>query len=208
MTQQTLEWIGYAASAIVLISLLMRSVRKLRLINLLGSLLFAFYGFMIGAIPVGLMNAGIVLINLFYLWQMVHEKTYFTLLEASMDTDYYTYFMDFHKQDMETFMPLPTDVDITKAIKYYVLRNTIIAGIIVLKPEDAHTYRVLIDYAIPTYRDFKIGRFVFEGQKHVFLDQGITRLVTYPGNTLHERYLSKMGFSKDDHGQYVLELSR
>lgn len=62
---------------------------------------------MIGTIPVDLMNAGILLICLFDLWQMIHEKDDFPLLEASMDS---------HKQDMETFIPLPREVDMTKAI--------------------------------------------------------------------------------------------
>lgn len=58
------EWLGYIASLIVLISLLMSSVKKLRWINLLGSLTFAVYGFLINALPVAVMNAGIVGINI------------------------------------------------------------------------------------------------------------------------------------------------
>lgn len=62
-----LEWLGYLASLIVLISLLMSSIVKLRWINLIGSALFSLYGFLIGALPVGIMNLGIVLINIYYL---------------------------------------------------------------------------------------------------------------------------------------------
>lgn len=207
MTQLVLEWIGYLASAIVLVSLLMRSVRKLRLINLFGSLLFAVYGFMIGAVPVGLMNTGIVLINLFYLWQMVHKKDYFTLIEASMDTDYYAYFMAYHKDDIQRYINIPADLDETPTLKYYVLRNTAIAGIIVMQPEDHKTYRVMIDYAIPTYRDFKLGRYVFESQKQVFLDKGIERLTSLPGKKAHERYLQRMGFIQNKQGIYSFVLS-
>ncbi len=65
-----LEWLGYLASLIVLVSLLMSSIVKLRWINLLGSSLFSLYGFMIGALPVGFMNLGIVFINIYYLIQI------------------------------------------------------------------------------------------------------------------------------------------
>ena len=38
------EGIGYAASLVILVSLLMTNVFRLRLINLAGSLLFGWYG--------------------------------------------------------------------------------------------------------------------------------------------------------------------
>lgn len=62
-----LEMVGYTASVLVAISLMMRSLHKLRIINLSGSLLFTVYGFTIGAYPVAVLNAFIVLVNLFYL---------------------------------------------------------------------------------------------------------------------------------------------
>jgi hypothetical protein len=64
-----LEMVGYTASVLVAISLMMRSLNKLRIINLSGSLLFTIYGFTIGAYPVAVLNAFIVLVNLFYLQQ-------------------------------------------------------------------------------------------------------------------------------------------
>ena len=207
MTFDILEWIGYLASLIVLISLLMRSVKKLRWVNLAGSLLFSFYGFMIGAIPVGVMNAGIVVINVVYLWKMITQKDYFKLLEASMDTDYLSYFLEFYKDDMNRFMTVPEITGDPMQKRYYVLRNSAIAGLIVLKEESEGTMRILLDYAIPAYRDFKIGHFVFVGQKDVFTDQGITRLVSASGNKEHTKYLLKMGFKEAAHGDYVLPLS-
>jgi hypothetical protein len=62
-----LELVGYLASVLVAISLMMRSLNKLRVINLSGSLLFTVYGFTIGAYPVAVLNAFIVLVNIFYL---------------------------------------------------------------------------------------------------------------------------------------------
>ncbi len=63
------EMLGYLASVLVALSLMMRSLNKLRLINLVGSLLFTVYGFIIGAYPVAVLNAFIVLVNIFYLQQ-------------------------------------------------------------------------------------------------------------------------------------------
>jgi len=69
-----LEFLGYLASTLVAISLMMRSLTKLRVINLSGSLLFTIYGFSIGAYPVAALNAFIVLVNIFYLQKRVSGK--------------------------------------------------------------------------------------------------------------------------------------
>ena len=63
--------IGYIASALVAVSLMMSSILKLRVINLVGASLFTVYGLLIGAYPVAVMNLFIVLIDLYYLRDMV-----------------------------------------------------------------------------------------------------------------------------------------
>lgn len=63
------EWIGYSAMATVLISFLMKSVIKLRIVNSFGCLLFVFYGFILQPIskPIIITNVVIFGINMYYL---------------------------------------------------------------------------------------------------------------------------------------------
>lgn len=63
------EWIGYAATAFVLLSFTMKNVNTLRKVNMVGGLLFVVYGFLLNpvSLPVVLTNAAIVLIHLYYL---------------------------------------------------------------------------------------------------------------------------------------------
>jgi hypothetical protein len=62
------EWIGYIASVIILISFLMKDMKKLRVINIVGCLLFASYGFLLNVSwPIVITNLAIVVINLFFL---------------------------------------------------------------------------------------------------------------------------------------------
>ena len=63
------EMLGYLASVFVAASLTMRSLTRLRAINLIGSLLFTAYGLIISAYPVAAVNAFIVLVNIYYLQQ-------------------------------------------------------------------------------------------------------------------------------------------
>ena len=67
------EWIGYAASAVIAISLLMIDVGKLRIINSIGCLLFVIYGLLVHAYPVAVANLIIVFINLYHLYKLNTE---------------------------------------------------------------------------------------------------------------------------------------
>ncbi|MGK0252567.1 MAG: hypothetical protein ACI9OE_000008 [Mariniflexile sp.] len=63
------EWVGYSAMAVVLVSFLMKSVIKLRIVNSLGCLLFVFYGIMLEPLskPIIITNTAILCINIYYL---------------------------------------------------------------------------------------------------------------------------------------------
>ena len=62
------EVTGYAASLVVLLSFLMKDVKRLRMVNIIGCLLFTMYGvFLDYSIPLITTNLAIVLINVVYL---------------------------------------------------------------------------------------------------------------------------------------------
>lgn len=62
------EWVGYLAMAGLLISFAMKDVKKLRIINTIGCVLFVTYGFMLQiSWPIIISNGAIALINLYYL---------------------------------------------------------------------------------------------------------------------------------------------
>ena len=68
-----IEYVGYAASILIGISMFMKNIVKLRFINLLGSLLFTFYGFTIKAYPVAIVNLIIVFTNIYYIYKLINE---------------------------------------------------------------------------------------------------------------------------------------
>lgn len=189
-----LEYLGYLASVIVLISLLMSSIIRLRWINLVGSITFAVYGFLIGAIPVGFLNIGTSLINIFYLYKIYSSKEYFTLLEFDRPTPYFEYFVSFHQNDIRFFFPKNDYTIDQDGISFYILRNAVLAGVFVSSRFDDDTLEIHLDYVTKEYRDFKMGSYIFNKQKQLFVDKGYKYLVTYTANASHEKYLQKMGF--------------
>jgi hypothetical protein len=62
------DWIGYTASALLLISMMMKNVKRLRIINSFGCVLFVIMGLMINNYPIVITNATIILINVYYLF--------------------------------------------------------------------------------------------------------------------------------------------
>lgn len=209
MNDQILEWIGYIASMIVLISLLMSSIKKLRWINLVGALLFGAYGFMIGSIPTGLMNVGIVIIDVYYLAKIYLSKDYFKLQPITKNSEYLTTFLKFYQEDINKFVQLDSIYISGSDVRLYVLRNMTPAGLFSGNKIDDDTLNIELDYAVPQYRDFKMGSFVLNENKDYFKRLGYKRFVTFSEEVSHIKYLKKMGFVEqtvDNKLGYVKEI--
>ena len=193
-----LEWLGYLASTIVLISLLMSSIIKLRWINLLGSSIFSLYGFLIGALPVGFMNLGIAIINIYYLIKIYRSKEFFKILPIEDDSQYFNYFLNFYQKGIEKYTRISQiNVDNSK-LSFFILRNMVPAGVFIGSEHDKETIKIELDFVIPEYRDFKIGKYVFENSKDYFLEKGYTRFISVTTNDEQIEYLKKMGFVKQE----------
>jgi hypothetical protein len=68
------EIIGYAGTAFVLLSMMMTSVKKLRIFNMCGAVLSAFYAVMTGAMPVFVLNLCLTAINGIQLYRLKNKK--------------------------------------------------------------------------------------------------------------------------------------
>jgi hypothetical protein len=196
MNTQWLEFLGYLASFIVLVSLLMSSIIKLRWINLLGSAIFSTYGFMIGAFPVGFMNLCICFINVYYLIKIYRTKEYFKILPIESNSKYLQYFIDFYHKDIEKYSNTFAFGSNNISVCLSILRNLVPAGVFIASEQDSSTLKVDLDFVIPEYRDFKIGAFIYENNKDYFLKRGYSRFISFTQNTNHVKYLKKMGFKK------------
>lgn len=69
-----IELVGYIASILIVISLTMTDIFKLRIINSIGCLMFVIYGINVGAYPVALSNFIIVIINAYNLYKLKNDK--------------------------------------------------------------------------------------------------------------------------------------
>ncbi|WP_461629794.1 hypothetical protein [Labilibaculum euxinus] len=200
---QLLEWIGYAASVLVLISLTMTSIVKLRWYNLTGAVLFSAYGFLIGSLPVGIMNFLIVCANLYNLQKMYKRKEDFKIIEIKENDELLTHFLDFYKKDIKSFFP---DYKMRKGqLGMFVLRDMAVAGIFI-GSKDQTELRIELDYALPQYRDFKVGAYLYNQLSDILQKHDINSVYFDTGMNL--KYMEKMGFeASNKDGNSIMQKS-
>lgn len=206
MAASWLDLFGYAASVVILVSLMMSSIVRLRWINLVGAIMFSTFGFMIGSIPTGGLNAGIAVVDIYYLIVLYRDRDLVAIVRTDPASELFRYFWSVNEADIrEIFgeVSIGPDCDV-----FFLLRNNNTAGILVGERTDPQTFFIAVDYVTPRYRDFRIGQYVIaEANIHERLP-GVNRLVTEPGTPGHRAYLKRVGFepADDEQGRWIHEL--
>ena len=191
-----LEWIGYAASILVLISLSMSSIIKLRWYNLVGALLFSTYGFLIGSLPVGIVNILIMLANIYNLKNIYSRTEDFMILEIKKEDSLLPHLVEFYKKDIHKFFPGFYLSNKKETVNFLILRNMAVAGIFAATKENDYDLKIELDYALPRFRDFKVGNYLYAELDKILGKQGYRNLNCYVD--LNFKYLKKMGFMPNE----------
>ena len=193
-THFTLELVGYLGSALIAVSLMMSSVLRLRVINMIGGATFSLYGLLIGAYPVAVLNGFIVLVNAYKVTRMVRAKRYFRLLPLRLDSDYLRYFLSFYRTEIRRILPEFEYQPAENQMTLFILRDCNPVGVFIAEENSPGTLLVKLDFVVPRYRDLKIGRFLFVEQAPFFRERGIKEIVIAPRTTEFGAYLVKVGF--------------
>lgn len=205
-----LQFLGYAASVLIATSLLMRSIVRLRVINLIGAATFSLYGFLIGAIPVGVLNLMTATINIVQLVRLRRRREIFRIIEIRPDGPYLHYFLDFQADDIRRFFPnfsYDPHENETGRLALMVLRDLVPAGVLLgaIRGDRLH---VDLDYVVPQYRDMKVGRFLFSDESEWFRQRGLREILSRADTDVHADYLRRMGFEPTgDAAVYRLRLA-
>ena len=202
MDLDLVELLGYLASALIVVSLLMASLFKLRVVNLVGAVVFTAYGLLIDSLPVVLANAAIVAIDVFYLARMVRaraDEAYFEVVEVPADSPVLQRFVTFHAEDARRFQPDFVGIR-ADHLAWMVLKDAAPVGV-VLARADGEVAHIDLDHVTPPHRDQRSGTRFF-ATPGPFAAHGITRVVTTAGAGGHARYLEAMGFTRRGDGTF------
>lgn len=203
-----IELIGYIATAFIVASLSMKSIVRLRAVNLTGALIFSVYGFLISSLPVIALNLTTAGLNIFHLSRLRRKTECFEILEAkSIDEPYMQKFLSFYREDIVEYFGVPDLKRDKDYIVCYILRNMVTAGIFVGEKVTTEStkevdIKILIDYVTPEYRDLKNSKFLFYGNQKWLNRLSVRRFYISNSHPKHVSYLKKLGFTKTDNEDY------
>ena len=197
-----IEMIGYIGSALVLVSMLMTSVVKLRIINLTGSVIFAAYALMIRSYPTALMNIALAGINIYYLVRIFRQKKIYDPVRTKRDDSYFSFLLDRNIGDINVWFPEFSPEDVRANVAYLICCGLDPACLFLGRSDDNGCIEVMLDYALPVYRDTSVGRFLYD---HL-AKEGYSSLKFTQNAAGHVPYMEKMGYRKIGDNSYVLDL--
>ena len=186
-----IELIGYLGSFLVIVSMLMTSVVKLRIINTTGSVIFAGYALCIHSYPTAAMQACLIIINIISLYRLFNTKKEYSAIKLNSDDSYAKYFIQSNKTDIQKYFPNFSQIDNGDSV-YMICCGEAAAGLFVANDLD-NELNVKLDYTTPAYRDCSVGKFLYA----YLAKNGISTLVAKSESAAHEKYLIKMGFTKE-----------
>ena len=196
--KMAIEIFGYIGSALVVISMLMSSIVKLRVINMAGSVISCIYAIICHAMPLAVMNICLIIINAISLYKLLRTKQEYELVEGASGESFVGYFLDRYGQDIKTFFPGFDRSQAAGKKAFVVCCNGTPAGLL-LGDAQGDLLDVLVDYSTPAYRDCSVGNYLYP----TLAGKNIHTL-RFAGRVSegHRPYLNKMGFELKD-GVYI-----
>ncbi len=194
MSAVTVEIIGYVASILIIASLAMTSVLRLRTLSLLGSIAYVTYGVALGAWPIVIANAIIAVLNIWNIYRVLTSTQGLGVSPIAIDAPYLADFLEAHQSDIDKFQPGVRPEPGDRA--WLFLRDGLPVGALLGRVEGSD-FKVKLDYVRPPFRDARLGAWLFsEGFGKLGLS-GTTSIMTNAGTAEHRRYLRSIGFTGD-----------
>ncbi len=192
---QSVHFLGYFSSFLILVGMAMTSLLWLRIVGVIGSLSFTTYGVLIGAWPVAVANGLITLAHAIHLRKLLAGgKARFDLLPVSVASSwYYERFLAFHAADIRKSHPAFNAGALRGKDGFFILRDMLPVGLLVYA-EEGRDLRILLDYVIPDYRDLENAHFAYGAIPNRIDTSRFDRWIVRPDAKIHDRYFRRLGF--------------
>ena len=196
MDRTVLEIIGWAGSAILVVSLLQTNLHRLRWINLVGCVILVGYNAVLGVWPMVGLNVVLAGVNAWHLVRDMrerHDDRAYEILQVDGDDSYLRHVLRVHEADIRRFTPDFVHDPFAEDDAYLVLTGDETIGVTIVRSEPDGVAQVLLDYVTPRYRDRSPGEFVF-GPTGPTRSNGYRLVKTPPG--MVAPYYDRLGFTR------------
>jgi len=192
------EVIGYVASILIAVAMMMSNMLRLRVVALLGSMTMSLYGVLIGAWPIVIANIFISVVHAWYLRRLVFSPIHFELQSISEASHWYlARFLRFHGKDMAHSHPNTDVLAIDDRHGFFILRDLVSTGLFVYTKDgkDGQDLRIHLDYVTPEFRDLRSARFAYSEFDRRFPEGGPRRFLVEPPSAEMAAYYRRVGFT-------------
>ena len=186
-----LEIFGYIGTVLVIVSMLMTSLTKLRIINVCGAIISTIYSIIVGAWPIVVMNICLMCINIFHIVTAYTKRTALTDVTVKDSDASLVHFLNTYedriKRDFSEY-----DLNISDEYEYHLvyLDSRIIAFF--RGKRKAEAFLSDISFILPDSQD------VSEKQIYASLLSGDTKAFCIKADGKKKDKLLRFGFTEQD----------
>lgn len=203
-----LDVLGWAGSALLVYSVLQTRILRLRLFNCVASALLVIFNAAIAVWPMVGLNVALTAINAYYIVRLLrgrHDPRSYEVVEVLPNDGYLRHLLPALDADVQRFNPGFSRSEADGAeFGFLILTGVETVGVVLARDAGGGSAQVELDYALPKYRDFTPGEFVYR-PGGPFAARGYRRVIAPPKMLSAEDYLTKVGFRSEGDAM-VLEL--
>lgn len=188
------ELLGYVASALVVLSLAMSSVVRLRVVSAIGAITMTAYGWLLGSMPVVVTNVAVTLVNVWYLSRELGGARDLRVIVVPGTDPYLRDLVQVYRRDIEKNWGTAAAEIRRDDFAAIVTRDGVPRGLVV-GSADGDVLNLRFDYVVPEHRDSGIGAWLYTRGAATFRKAGFRR-VESPHTSRKDRYLSSVGFTR------------
>lgn len=192
-TSMIVEGVGYLGSLIIIISMLTDSIKKLRIINTVGCVIFMAYAIVIRSYPTAVLNLVLIIVNIIELVKHKKEENSYKAFDCYKDETIVQLFLQSNLDDIKAHFP-SFDPQEDHTLAFLVFSGSTPVGLLIGRLSQEMKLNIEIDYTIPAYRDGSVGRFLY---RYLETNWFVKEMVFGKKSVNQDRYLSSMGFVYD-----------
>jgi hypothetical protein len=197
-----IELIGYLLTMGLATSMALSKTIRLRWIMFGLSLIVAGFGLIMllnyDNFSVFLINLCFAGINGYVIWKIHRIKDYFRLFEVKTDSRYLNAFIEYYFKEINHIVPYFSYSPNDKTKSFVLLKNMAVVGVFIVNVKDEQTLQIELDFVIPEFRDYKMGKFIYLRNQDFFYEKGYRQFHIVSLSKQNDEYLEKMGFHEDN----------
>ena len=191
-----LETILIGITGILGFTMALEMGKILRFSHLIGLLIVSFCGFFFTFYSPAIISACLVAGDIYMFSKLFVAKNAYNILQVRSNNEYLNAFIEYYKREIYHYSPFyKRNIESTS---FLILNNIDVIGVFIVTVQNKKTLYINLDFVIPQYRDFSVGKYIYIENVQYFYNLGYEKILTVCLNETHKTYLLQMGFTEQE----------